>query len=142
MNGPEKAPTPAAAPSPAPGRLAWVLRRADQLTVAVLVFLALVSMMGWWIAHGGLTGELVEFEQAPRRTIRFLVDINQAQAAELAQIPGVGEKLAERIVAHRAAQGPFRSHDELRHVPGIGPKTLQAMRPYLRPLPSPTDAQP
>lgn len=122
---------------PASGRLAWVLRRADQVAVAVLVLAALISMVGWWVAHGGLRGELVEFERGPRRTIRFLVDINEAEAAELAQVPGVGDKLAERIVSYRASRGPFRSHDELRQVPGIGPKTLQAMRPYLRPLPPP-----
>ncbi len=138
MSAPPKPPPP----PPAPSRLAWVLRRADQLAVAVLVLAGLISMIGWWVAHGGLRGELVEFQHGQRRTIRFLVDINEAEAAELAQIPGVGEKLAERIVAHRAAQGPFRSHDELRQVPGIGPKTLQSMRPYLRPLPPPADPKP
>lgn len=123
------------APPTPPGRLTWVLRRADQLAIAILVLVALVSMVGWWIAHGGLRGELVEFHQGPRRTIRFVVDINQADAAELAQIPGVGEKLAARIVAYRNTHGPFRAHDELRRVPGIGQKTLQSMQPYLRPLP-------
>jgi len=122
-------------PAASSGRLRWILRRADQAAIAVLVLASLLSMLGWWVAHGGLSGELVEFEHGQRRTIRFLVDINQAEAAELAQIPGVGEKLAERIVAHRHTHGPFRTHDELRQVPGIGQKTLQAMRPYLRPLP-------
>lgn len=129
-------------PPPPSGRLVWVLRQADQLTVAVLVLAGLAAMVGWWVAHGGLGGELVEFERGQRRTIRFLVDLNEAQAAELAQIPGVGERLAERIVTHRATRGPFRSHDELREVPGIGPKTLQAMRPYLRPLPPPAGPAP
>ncbi len=128
-------------PRPAPGRLEWFLHRADQLAVALLVLAGLVSIVGWWVVHGGLSGQLVEFEQAPPRALRFLVDINQADAAELAQIPGVGERLAERIIAHRETHGPFRTHDELLKVPGIGRKTLQGMRPYLQPLPPAADSK-
>jgi competence protein ComEA len=48
----------------------------------------------------------------------------------------VGETLARRIVETRAAEGPFVDFDDLRRVRGIGPKTLERMKPYLRPLPA------
>jgi competence protein ComEA len=50
-----------------------------------------------------------------------LVDLNSASAQELDALPGIGPVLAQRIVAHRDEQGPFRSVDQLDDVPGIGP---------------------
>jgi competence protein ComEA len=49
------------------------------------------------------------------------LDLNSATAAELDGLPGIGPVLAQRIVDHRARNGPFRSVDQLDDVPGIGP---------------------
>lgn len=57
-----------------------------------------------------------------------LVNLNTASAAELELLPGIGPTLAERIVAHRAANGPFKTLDDLDRVPGIGPRTLERLR--------------
>lgn len=54
---------------------------------------------------------------------------------ELAQLPQIGETLARRIVESREADGPFLDHDDLLRVRGIGPKTLEGIRPYLLPMP-------
>jgi competence protein ComEA len=59
------------------------------------------------------------------------VDINRADAATLAAVPGMGPGLAERIVAFRAANGPFTSTDELLDVSGITDRRLDAMLPYV-----------
>ena len=48
------------------------------------------------------------------------LDLNTATAAELTELPGIGEKLAERIVAYREANGPFTSVEEIMEVDGIG----------------------
>ncbi|HEX7879415.1 MAG TPA: helix-hairpin-helix domain-containing protein [Candidatus Eisenbacteria bacterium] len=53
------------------------------------------------------------------------VDLNTASAGELTRLPGVGPKLAERIVADRAAHGAYRSVAELDRVKGVGPALLQ-----------------
>lgn len=61
-----------------------------------------------------------------------VVSINTASARELEALPGIGPVLAGRIVAYRAAHGPFRSVDELINVSGIGPKLLEQLRPHVR----------
>ena len=53
------------------------------------------------------------------------VNINAANVEELTQLKRIGPKYAEKIVAYREANGPFKSADELVNVPGIGPKTLE-----------------
>ena len=60
------------------------------------------------------------------------VDLNQASAAELASLAGIGPTLAERIIAAR----PYAGVDELIEVRGIGPKRLAAIRPRARVEPS------
>jgi competence protein ComEA len=50
-------------------------------------------------------------------------------------MPNIGEQLAKRIVTDRQEHGPFRDLSELRRVRGIGPKTLEGMKPFLLPLP-------
>jgi competence protein ComEA len=48
------------------------------------------------------------------------VDINTAPAAELAELPGIGEVLAQRIVEYREENGPFASIEDIQGVSGIG----------------------
>ncbi len=64
-------------------------------------------------------------------TARFPLDINRASAAELELLPGIGPVLAGRIVEYRKLRGRFQSVDELLDVPGIGPKRLEQIRPYV-----------
>ena len=121
--------------APTPRLPHWLLRRTDQAAVAALVVVGLASMGAWWFVHGGSRGALIEVEHAPPQTARFQVDVNSAAWPELVQIPGVGRTLADRIVDSREREGPFGEVEDLRRVHGIGRKTLDSIRPYLRPLP-------
>ena len=108
------------------------LRPRDQVTLAWLVGGALVGLaVFWWLA--GMGRGWVEIEQAPPLAARFAVDINSADWPEFAQLPGIGETLARRIIDHRDTFGPFSDLDALLEVPGIGDKKLAAIRPFLLP---------
>jgi competence protein ComEA len=60
-----------------------------------------------------------------------VVDVNRADRAELLQIPGFGPERADAVLAHRAANGPFGSVNELDAVHGIGGKLVAKVRPFL-----------
>lgn len=107
----------------------------DQAVVAAAVMVALASVGLYWIVHGGGSGRLIEIERAGPRSVQFQLDVNEADWPEFTVLPGIGETLARRIVESRAADGPFVDVEQLQRVRGIGPKTLEQIRPYLRPLP-------
>jgi competence ComEA-like helix-hairpin-helix protein len=50
------------------------------------------------------------------------LDLNQASAATLTVVDGVGQKLSAKIVAHRRVHGPFAAVGDVQNVKGIGPK--------------------
>ena len=56
------------------------------------------------------------------------VNINLAPTAELENLPGIGPALAARIIAYREQHGPLKSIEDLIHVSGIVPKTLDGFR--------------
>lgn len=60
------------------------------------------------------------------------IDVNRADAAELERLPGVGPSLAQRIVAYRDAHGPFEHPNDVAKVRGIGPKTVEVLRDYIK----------
>jgi competence ComEA-like helix-hairpin-helix protein len=59
------------------------------------------------------------------------VDLNRADISTLKQLPGIGPHLAARIIEHREHHGPFHSVDDLQNVLGIGPVTLERLRPMV-----------
>jgi competence protein ComEA len=109
-----------------------LLHRADQAAVAGLVLLGLAGSIAYWITRGGCRGERIEIERAEPLEAKFLVDINHADWPEIAQLPGVGETLARRIIDWRNRNGRFPNHEALLDVDGIGPATLERIKPYLK----------
>lgn len=118
----------------------WLwMTKYDQLFVGVFaaVFLALSGYH--WATLGGWGMRPIELERLPARQYDFRIDINSASWVEWTQIEGIGEVTAQKIIDDRKANGPFRSVKDLQRVKGIGPKTLEKMRPFLR-EPSEQDA--
>lgn len=68
----------------------------------------------------------------PRRPPVFsgVVNLNDASAAQLDALPGIGPKAAGQIIAHRA-KAPFRRIEELVKVKGFGKKRFERLRSFL-----------
>lgn len=60
-----------------------------------------------------------------------VVNINDASSSEIARLPRVGTKLADRIVAHRKDHGAFRRPEDLMQVKGVGEKFFATLKPYV-----------
>jgi competence protein ComEA len=79
-------------------------------------------------AGGALAGPEPPPEGAPPQP----VDLNTADAAALTKIPGIGPATAQRIIEWREQSGPFRQVEDLMKVKGIGEKSLEKLRPYVK----------
>src|SRR6202022_3071544 len=60
------------------------------------------------------------------------VDANTASVPLLARVSGIGQGLAQSIVQHRDANGPFKSRKALKEVPRLGPKAFEQCAGFLR----------
>ena len=95
------------------------------LLLATLAFIVALAAV-FWHDHSGVEPDsytVTTQEQAdPEEVVPplKLVNINTATAAELDELPGIGEVLAERIVAYREEHGSFQTKEELMEVSGIG----------------------
>lgn len=107
--------------------------------VAALFLLLAVGLLAWH-TYAAQRGSCRPTTLEAGDTVWATFDLNEADHAQLLQLPGVGENLAQRIEAYRAEHNGFRDVEELRQVRGIGPKQLEKMRPFLRVV-SPADAE-
>jgi len=78
-----------------------------------------------------LTIELARME--PDKCIVFSIplNLNEVEEHHLTLIPGIGPRLAQRIVQYRSKKGGFRKIEELKNIRGIGEKKLRNLERYL-----------
>ncbi len=107
-------------------------RPKEQRTLAAICGLCLLWFAITWVGSGGHRGEWVRLASPDfeRRPVRFLVDVNTASRREMTALPRIGPTLAGRIVESRERSGPFADVYALRRVRGIGPRTVQRLRPF------------
>ena len=59
------------------------------------------------------------------------VDLDRADVTEITRLPRIGPAFAQRIVAWREQHGAFGSLARFDSVPGVGPKLVESLRPYV-----------
>src|SRR5262249_46965104 len=121
---------PVTAPQPLPSTIFRAWPRSAQLATAFLLGVALALLGVQILGHLRWGSRPTELQAGAVPLYR--IDLNQADRIELAQLPGVGEQMAGRIVDHRREKGNFGSVDELAAVRGVGPATLERVRGYVR----------
>jgi competence protein ComEA len=60
-----------------------------------------------------------------------VVNLNTATASQIATLPGIGEKAAQRIIEYREKNGGFKKIEELMNVKGIGEKSFLKLKPLI-----------
>lgn len=65
-------------------------------------------------------------------TINLAININLASADELDTLPRIGPALAQRIIAHRQAHGPFKRIEDIKDVSGIGDAIFEEIKGMIR----------
>jgi competence protein ComEA len=102
------------------------LVRMRGVTCAAIVMSVLIALAG----ASPLAAAQAQPEPAPPPAQP--VDLNTADAAALTKIPGIGPATAQRILEWREQNGPFRQVEDLMKVKGIGEKSLEKLRPYVK----------
>ncbi len=67
----------------------------------------------------------------PKRKLNGRININTATIEELVLLPGVGGKIAEKVIAHRKEKGFYRDVKELLAIKGIGEKRLKEIEGFI-----------
>ena len=90
------------------------------------------KQLGMWntneFARTKFTGTILASTDKVRKGRVTGVDLNEASFEELQTLPGIGPKMAERIMANR----PYLKVDDLLKVTGIGPMTIEQFRERVR----------
>lgn len=96
-----------------------------------------ISLAVMALAVGCLTPAAYAVEKAAENTTKpatsaaAMVNVNTATATQLSTIKGLGPKKAQAIIDYRQQNGPFKSVDDLRQVPGISDKLLASIKPHV-----------
>lgn len=69
--------------------------------------------------------------ESTQQPLAGLVSINTGSQAQLETLPGIGPSKAKAIIDYRLKNGPFVRVEDLDKVSGIGPKTLESLRPLV-----------
>ena len=102
----------------------------------LLMLLAVVAMAAIPAAAQQATAEKPAKPAAagpakPAAPAAALVNINTATQAQLESLPGLGPKVAERIIEYRQKNGVFKKVEDLMNVKGIGEKSFLKLKPLL-----------
>ncbi len=98
------------------------------MTLRPIVRSLVVPVLG--LSLSGIAAHPAVAEGEPAATHK-VVNVNEASAKEIARLPRVGAKLADRIVAHRKEHGSFRRAEDLMQVKGVGEKFFATLKPYV-----------
>lgn len=119
------------------------MKRSDLVMITILFFFAFLFLFFMIfrssISETGSASKSTVFidqnennsAEDPKEITSFHLDLNQATWSEFTLLPGIGEKLAERIVEERSRLGGFANPDELTKIHGIGEKKLEKIRPFI-----------
>jgi competence ComEA-like helix-hairpin-helix protein len=133
-------PTESCSPQTESDQLAAAAEKQRKLRPLMAAFAALAAYLGLALAlKPDLTAHVTDSLAQVRETVsgRFRklpghpLDLNQATAAELQQLPGIGPVTAQDIIRFRERSGPIRRPEDLLALPRFTRRLLERIRPYV-----------
>lgn len=106
-------------------------RLQDRRITTVLLFVLLSWLMIEWIVVATRRPDPLLLQRGAEFQASFRVNVNESIWVDWMQLEGIGPSLAQRIVTYRSLNGRFSSIEDVARVPGIGPATLDRIRPWL-----------
>jgi competence ComEA-like helix-hairpin-helix protein len=104
----------------------------DLLTVdGCLVKAQFSSASAISVSAEGKVLKIADMSAVKKLALGLKIDLNRASEEELVMVPGIGEKLAAKIVQFRESRGKFIEFTDLTAISGIKEKTLQRLEKYL-----------
>ncbi len=103
---------------------------ATERLLALLVLSGLIAILSWYGCRGQ-GHQVVDVDDVSSHVVPYRVQFSTATWQDLAQIPGIGEVLARRIVDARNRGCQLETLDDLRAVHGIGPQKLIELGNYI-----------
>lgn len=118
--------------SPPEANVPPLLSTTHQRVVACITLFCLITMGVYWVLEYQRRGRPVNVERPFAVDVpELIIDLNRAPWHELTLLPGISETMARRIVDYRAKHGRFESVEQIQGVPGIGPRTLERLAPFV-----------
>ena len=105
------------------------MRRVASLGTAMIMVVLLLGQL----AAAGQSGS------ASKASTTSPVNINTATAEQLDSLPGIGAKMAARIIDYRQKNGGFKKLEDLLNVQGIGEKNFLKLKPFITITPPKTE---
>ena len=106
-------------------------RPQDRRVMTVLTSVLLLWLMIEWLVVATRRPNPLLLQRGAEFHAQFRVNVNESIWVDWIQLEGIGPSLAQRIVTDRSINGPFSSIEDVTRVPGIGPATLDRIRPWL-----------
>ncbi len=106
-------------------------RPRDRRIMTVLMSILLLWLVCEWILVATRRPDPLLLQRGSEFHANFRVNVNDSIWVDWTQLEGIGPSLAQRIVVYRNLHGRFSSIEDVARVPGIGPTTLDRIRPWL-----------
>ena len=94
-------------------------------------FTCVLSILCVWLLAAPLSAQEKPASAKAAPTAGAPINLNTATAAQIASLPGIGPKAAQRIVEYRQKNNGFKKIEELMNVKGIGEKSFLKLKPLI-----------